>query len=345
MNASKSVTANFGAVKYTLNAVANPAAGGTVSLNPAQPQGGYDPGTVVTLTALANANYSFNNWNGDLTGNTNPATITMNANKNITANLNDDSRMYELRVIIKPVDSGIVDLDPPNPIVGHIITLTARPNVGWIFVNWTGDLTGNTSPATLTMDVNKNVTANFARAPFTSTLKTGWNILSTPIALSMSNNTFDKILDVSQLQIAYRWDASGQPPRWVQVTIADQVKPLEAFYVKVTGDTNTTFVAYEGMSSPPSRNVYEGLNLIGPTPAIDQGMFRETPLNQAFITIEQAAGGLRGYSMVVSPQLNQPGWVFIIGNANVPNLIPYKGYWVVMENPDMLFGFSTTPIP
>jgi hypothetical protein len=28
----------------------------------------------------------------------------------------------------------------------------------------------------------------------------------------------------------------------------------------------------------------------------------------------------------------------------VHDLLPYKGYWVVMENPDTLYGFSTTPI-
>jgi len=52
---------------------------------------------------------------------------------------------------------------------------------------------------------------------------------------------------------------------------------------------------------------------------------------------------LRGYSMVISPALNQPGWVYTLGGTS-KDLLPYKGYWVVMENADVLVGFSTTPI-
>ena len=40
--------------------------------------------------------------------------------------------------------------------------LTATPATGWHFVEWTGDLAGSTNPATLTMDANKTVIANFA---------------------------------------------------------------------------------------------------------------------------------------------------------------------------------------
>ena len=44
---------------------------------------------------------------------------------------------------------------------GATVTLTATPDDGWAFYNWTGDLSGNDNPATLTMDDDKNVTAIF----------------------------------------------------------------------------------------------------------------------------------------------------------------------------------------
>ncbi|MGH7454676.1 MAG: InlB B-repeat-containing protein, partial [bacterium] len=56
---------------------------GSVTLNP--PGGVYNSGATVQLTATPAAGFQFSGWNGDLTGSTNPATLTMNANKNVTA--------------------------------------------------------------------------------------------------------------------------------------------------------------------------------------------------------------------------------------------------------------------
>ncbi|MBI3851396.1 MAG: hypothetical protein HY298_14135 [Verrucomicrobia bacterium] len=63
----------------------NPAAGGTITLAPPPVDGGYSNGTVVTVTAHAAAGYQFTGWNGDATGSNNPATITMNDVKSVTA--------------------------------------------------------------------------------------------------------------------------------------------------------------------------------------------------------------------------------------------------------------------
>lgn len=56
---------------------------GTVTLDPAG--GTYDDGTVVTLTAAPATGYSFTGWSGDLSGTVNPASITMNGDKMVTA--------------------------------------------------------------------------------------------------------------------------------------------------------------------------------------------------------------------------------------------------------------------
>jgi uncharacterized repeat protein (TIGR02543 family) len=67
--------------QYTLTV--NTVGQGSVTLNP--PGGVYDDGTVVTLTAVADSGWQFANWSGDLTGSTNPDTITMDSNKTVTA--------------------------------------------------------------------------------------------------------------------------------------------------------------------------------------------------------------------------------------------------------------------
>jgi len=67
--------------QYTLTV--NIDGGGSVTKNPNQAT--YDADTNVTLTAIANSGWTFSGWSGDLTGNTNPQTITMDANKVVTA--------------------------------------------------------------------------------------------------------------------------------------------------------------------------------------------------------------------------------------------------------------------
>jgi uncharacterized repeat protein (TIGR02543 family) len=51
------------------------------------PNGGtYPENTPVSLTATPAAGYHFVNWTGDITGTSNPVTVTMNSNKTVTAN-------------------------------------------------------------------------------------------------------------------------------------------------------------------------------------------------------------------------------------------------------------------
>jgi hypothetical protein len=52
-----------------------------------------------------------------------------------------------------------------NP--GTPVQLTAAAGPGSVFANWSGDLTGNTNPSTLTMDAPKTVTAHFTAATLT----------------------------------------------------------------------------------------------------------------------------------------------------------------------------------
>ncbi|MEO5804723.1 MAG: immunoglobulin domain-containing protein [Verrucomicrobiota bacterium] len=68
-------------VNYSL--AANATLGGSVAKSPEQSS--YAPGSMATLTAMANANFNFIGWVGDATGTNNPLTVLMNTNKNIIA--------------------------------------------------------------------------------------------------------------------------------------------------------------------------------------------------------------------------------------------------------------------
>jgi len=121
----------------------------------------YNSGTLVTLTPKADSGWVFREWSGALSGDDNPATITMDNNKSITASF---GRTYNLAVTTVPDGSGSVTLDPADDgpyVSGKVVTLTPEATPGWEFKGWSGDLSGDDNPTTITMDGNKSVTAFF----------------------------------------------------------------------------------------------------------------------------------------------------------------------------------------
>ena len=61
--------------------------------------------------------------------------------------------------------NGSVDKDPDksNYDYNENVDLTAIPNPGWSFNNWTGDIESEDNPESIIMDCNKTVTANFIK--------------------------------------------------------------------------------------------------------------------------------------------------------------------------------------
>ena len=81
MNAAKTVTATFTAIEYTLSTSVT--GSGSVAKSPSKTT--YHYGDVVQLTATPITGWSFSVWSGDVTGSANPASITVNGNKAVTA--------------------------------------------------------------------------------------------------------------------------------------------------------------------------------------------------------------------------------------------------------------------
>ncbi|HQN90416.1 MAG TPA: hypothetical protein PLK36_10115, partial [Methanoregulaceae archaeon] len=173
---------------------------------------------------------------------------------------------------------------------------------------------------------------------FTVTLNSGWNLFSTPVLLAPGHSQFSQIFpagDQEKIVQALGWDGS----LWYAAQATDEVTPLYAFYITVKeGEVaNATIVPSTSISSPPARALVTGWNLIGPAPAYEDGGFSAKPVEDSLITIEG------DYRIVVSPGLHQPGWSYVQGGTS-RDLLPYKGYWVFMDHPDTLAGFSTTPL-
>jgi len=124
MDSNKSVTANFTQNTYTLTTAAT---NGTITKSPNKIT--YTHGEVVTLTAAANAGYTFTGWSGDATGTSASVTVTMNSNKSVTANFNGTNQAPLLNPIENisiaekdRLDFAVTAIDPD----GDPVTITAE---------------------------------------------------------------------------------------------------------------------------------------------------------------------------------------------------------------------------
>jgi regulation of enolase protein 1 (concanavalin A-like superfamily) len=137
---------------------------GSVSRSPDQPS--YAVGSVVELTALPAAGWSFAGWSGQLSGTANPATVTINENTSISANF-VVAPVPEYTLTVGTVGEGTVTLDPPGGTYpeGTEVALQAIAADGWTFAGWSGALSGTANPATLVVDASHEVMAMFEALP------------------------------------------------------------------------------------------------------------------------------------------------------------------------------------
>jgi hypothetical protein len=104
---TRSATPDIGADEFTsYTLTVHVIGGGSVTRNPDQPL--YNPGTQVQLTAVARGWY-FDHWSGDASGSDNPLTISMDANKDITAHFSTTTAITIDDVALNEGDSGTTD--------------------------------------------------------------------------------------------------------------------------------------------------------------------------------------------------------------------------------------------
>ncbi len=157
-----SLAPSGGTTPNTFTLTTNVSGSGSVSRNPNAAS--YSAGTVVTLTANPAAGFRFSGWSGDLTGSASPTTITMSANRTVTATFTPITPgPFTLSVSV--TGSGTVSRSPNQATypAGTVVTLSATAGAGFRFVNWSGDLAGVANPVTITMNANRSVVANFAQ--------------------------------------------------------------------------------------------------------------------------------------------------------------------------------------
>ncbi len=167
------ITATFAKTTYTLTYTVN----GSGTVNPVSPKTYvYDDG--LGITATPDPGSEFVNWTGDTGNLVDPTSASTSLNNPLTANTDLTANFtlidYTLTVTSAGGTGGATDrvsVSTPGPYhYGDVVTLTANPQAGETFDSWSGDLAGSANPATITIDANKTVTANFNFIEYTLTV-------------------------------------------------------------------------------------------------------------------------------------------------------------------------------
>ena len=129
--------------------------------------------TVITLTATPVAGSSFVGWSGGGCSGTSTCAVTTDAAKTVNAQFDlIPAATFNLAITFVGGGQGVVSGGSINcPAIctataaaNTVITLTATPAAGFVFVGWSGAGCSGTSTCTVTMDSAKAVIAQFALA-------------------------------------------------------------------------------------------------------------------------------------------------------------------------------------
>jgi hypothetical protein len=111
---------------YTLTIDKSPTVGGSIVVDPLDSFDLiYPENTLVTLTAIAATDYNFISWSGDVSDTDSTIIVTMNSNKNITANFTETTSEN----VTWKCPIGGVTLIAPHPSVGRpLLTAPLDPS-------------------------------------------------------------------------------------------------------------------------------------------------------------------------------------------------------------------------
>ncbi len=282
---------------YTLTASALPVAGGTVS-----GAGTYNTGATATVAATAANGYTFSSWSGDASGSTASTTVTMNANKSVTANFTAEANLLTITfnttatttLVNPPYVSGVIN-DPTDPARTKGIVVDAKYNSTVITTaNYT--LAASSSNTSVVTNANIAITKADGQAVVKIT-PTGAGYTTITLTLAKGPNT-------KTLAINYAASAAASVP--AQTTwntgISDGSAAIaldDNYYVVADDELNNLYVHSRKESGLPLKSYNYAGNL-----SLPDGTAEETDLE----------GGVK--STTISGRVY---WIGSMGNGKEPN--------------------------
>ena len=173
---------------FTLQVAADPPEGGTT--DPIVGEHTYAEGSPITISAFANSGYQFDHWSGDCTG-SETCQVWMDGDHSVVAHFIE---LHDLTISVDPEIGGTTtpEIGTHSYPHGSVVTITVDPEPGYDFSAWSGDCSGET--CTVTMDDDKNVTANFTfilyALDITKTGSGSGTVTSEPTGIDCGGNVF-----------------------------------------------------------------------------------------------------------------------------------------------------------
>ena len=141
---------------------------GQGTTNPASGSWNYLDGAEVSVSAIPDAGWQFDHWEGDISTEDNPVSLLMTSDLNIVAVFSEiivDPEEHAVTISI--IGEGTTD---PLPgayavAVGAILTVTAYPAKGWVFDHWEGDVSGAMNPMDVEVLTDISIVAVFTEKP------------------------------------------------------------------------------------------------------------------------------------------------------------------------------------
>lgn len=240
----------------------------------------------------------------------------------IQTNTTTTETLYTLSKTISPVNGGTITISPDKTsyTMAETVTLTALPDSGYEFANWSGDASGSDASIMITMDEDKSVIANFTKEALVITATASPTSGTAPLIISF-----------------YCEITSGVPPYTFSWDFGDGSAEETSQNPSHTYDLPGTYAAMVSVTDASDQNRSEQISIVvqeGVEEETEEQTFPEHPTENAPVTPTEVSEA----AMFISGVSNGSNGLEVLDTfevkANIPEYDKNIDVYFLMSAPD-----------